>query len=114
MKLTSIVVLILLVSFPSVAQTQPLTAASELQLGVEAYNKINYEEAIDHLEKAIELDPNLLNASLYLSAARAAREMQLGVEAYNNVHYDEAIDHLQRAIESDPSLIDAGFYLATI
>jgi tetratricopeptide (TPR) repeat protein len=115
MKLTSIAVLLILpLSFPAVAQTQPLTAASELQQGVDAYNKIHYEEAIDHLEKAIELDPNLVNASLYLSAARAGRETQLGVEAYNNIHYEEAIEHLQRAIESDPSLVDARFYLATI
>src|ERR1039458_10296696 len=82
MKAISLVALAtLFLSFPAAAQTQPVTASSELQLGVEARysaltnampsasqadKTIHYEEAIKHFQKAIELDPSLLDARKYL------------------------------------------------
>jgi hypothetical protein len=45
------------------------TAATELNLGVEALKQSGYAEAVQHLEKAVSLDPENQNARMYLAKA---------------------------------------------
>jgi Tfp pilus assembly protein PilF len=40
---------------------------TELQLGIAAYEKAAYKEAVDHLKRAVLLDPSLTIAHLYLA-----------------------------------------------
>ena len=46
-----------------------LKARDQLNKGVGAFRNTQYQQAIDHFQKAIELDPSLLYARLYLATA---------------------------------------------
>jgi Tfp pilus assembly protein PilF len=105
MKPTLIVALaILVLSFPAAAQTQPVTAASEMQLGVEACKNTQYEEAIDHFKKATELDPSLLNAQMY--------HFQLGQTYFKWGDSTSGFRELSRAVELAPDNYHARIDLA--
>ena len=61
---------ILLLALAAAAQTYPASSDSETQLGVEAYKESQYDEAIQHFEKAVELDGSNLKARFYMGTAR--------------------------------------------
>ena len=46
-----------------------LKARDQLNKGVSSFRNGQYQEAIDHFQKAIGFDPNLLVARLYLATA---------------------------------------------
>ena len=48
-----------------------LAARDQLNKGVDAYKSAKYEEAIDHFQKATQLDPSLPMAKSYLATALA-------------------------------------------
>ncbi len=48
-----------------------LEARDQLNKGVQAYKSAQYEEAIDHFQKSIDLDPSYPQARLYLATAYA-------------------------------------------
>ena len=48
-----------------------LKARDQLNKGVQAYKNAKYEQAIDHFQQAVALDPTLINARLYLATAFA-------------------------------------------
>ena len=52
-----------------------LKARDQLNKGVTSYKNARYEEAIDHFQQAVNLDPKLLNARLYLGTALANQYM---------------------------------------
>lgn len=91
---------LLLPLFPA-AQTESATAAGELQLGVNAYKKDHYADAILHFEKAVDLDGSNLNARLYLAAACTALYIP-GVDTPENTQWGEkAIAQYQQVIDAD-------------
>jgi len=55
----------------STAACSKLSARDQLNKGVQAYKNTHYEEAIGHFQQAVELDPSLTNARLYLATAVA-------------------------------------------
>ena len=48
-----------------------LQARDNLNKGVQAFKDTHYEKSVDYFKKAIELDPDLTNAELYLATAYA-------------------------------------------
>ena len=69
-----------------------LRARDQLNKGVQSYKNAKYEEAINHFQKAVSLDPSLLNARLYLATAFAQQYIP-GVDAEdNNCMGQNAID----------------------
>jgi tetratricopeptide (TPR) repeat protein len=80
-----------------------------LQLGIAAYENTNYGNAIDHLERAVTLDPKSLIGHLYLA------------DAYENTYSEEcdwdcdtnehrrvrAIEEYRKVLELDPSNTEA-------
>src|SRR5882672_7728479 len=48
-----------------------LRARDQLNKGVQSYKSAKYEEAINHFQQAVALDPSLVNARLYLATAFA-------------------------------------------
>jgi tetratricopeptide (TPR) repeat protein len=91
----------LFLSFAAAAQTQPATSASELQMGIEAYKNAHYEDAIQHFERATELDPNNVPAHMYLATACASQYIPSVDLPDNDALAERAIDHYQHVLDSD-------------
>jgi tetratricopeptide (TPR) repeat protein len=84
-----------------------LRARDQLNKGVASYKNARYEEAIDHFQQAVTLDPSLLNARLYLATAYAQQYIP-GVDAEDNNRLgQEAIDQYKAVLERDPKSINS-------
>jgi tetratricopeptide (TPR) repeat protein len=79
-----------------------LRARDQLNKGVGSYKSARYEEAINHFQQAVSLDPKLLNARLYLATALANQYIP-GVDAEDNNRIgQQAIDEYQRVLDANP------------
>src|SRR5262245_6800340 len=65
-----------------------LRARDQLNKGVQAYKNAKYEEAIEHFNKSVELDPSLGVARLYLATAYFGQFVP-GVDSPENIHNAE-------------------------
>ena len=75
------------------------TFDDELKLGVAAYKDGHYDQAIQHFEKATQLDPGHINAHLYLATACVSQYIP-GVNTDDNKAYaEEAIAHYQTVLD---------------
>lgn len=91
----------------STAGCNKLKARDQLNKGVTSYKNARYEEAIDHFQKAVALDPGLINARLYLATAYAQQYIP-GVEAEDNNRLgQQAIDEYKAVLERDPKNINS-------
>lgn len=80
------------------------TARTELNSGVMAYKQGKYDEAIDHFQNAVSLDPSLLNAHLYLAAAFSQPYIPGVDTAENNKTAAKAIEQYREVLEADPKI----------
>src|ERR1700689_1820713 len=93
---------ILLALFSSVGCNK-LRARDQLNEGVKAYKDNHYEQAIDHFQQAVQLDPGLINARMYLATAFVSQYIPC-VDAPDNLRTaQQAIDEYQRVIDANPS-----------
>ena len=82
---------------------EKLKARDQLNKGVKAYKDNHYEQAIDHFQQAVQLDPGLINARMYLATAYVSQYIP-GVDSPDNLRTaDEAIKEYQRVIDMNPS-----------
>jgi tetratricopeptide (TPR) repeat protein len=80
-----------------------LRARDQLNKGVKSYKDNHYEQAIDHFQQAIQLDPTLINARMYLATAFVSQYIP-GVDSPDNLRTaQQAIDEYQRVIDANPS-----------
>jgi tetratricopeptide (TPR) repeat protein len=80
-----------------------LKARDQLNKGVQSYKNAKYEEAIDHFQKAVSLDPALLNARLYLATAYAQQYIP-GAETEDNTRMgQQAIEEYKTVLEHHPA-----------
>jgi len=80
-----------------------LRARDQLNKGVEAYKNSRYESAIDHFQQAVQLDPSLINARMYLATAFVSQYIP-GVDSGDNLRTaQQAIDQYQWVIDHNPS-----------
>jgi tetratricopeptide (TPR) repeat protein len=76
-----------------------LRARDQLNKGVTAYKNAKYEEAIDHFQQAVALDPKLINAKMYLATAFAQQYIP-GVDTPdNNKNAEQAIDQYKHVLD---------------
>ena len=81
---------------------QKLRARDQLNQGVRAYEAGDYESAIEHFKRAIELDPELLSARLYLATAYMTQYIP-GAESPENMQMAQAaLDYFQQVLDRDP------------
>jgi tetratricopeptide (TPR) repeat protein len=80
-----------------------LRARDQLNKGVEAYKNTHYEEAINHFQQAVELDPSLLNARMYLATAFAQQYIPGADTPDNNKMAEQAIEQYQKVLDSNPA-----------
>jgi tetratricopeptide (TPR) repeat protein len=79
-----------------------LRARDQLNKGVQSYKNAKYEEAIDHFQQAVTLDPTLLNARLYLATAFAQQYIPGADAPDNNKFAEQAIEQYKAVLERDP------------
>ena len=84
-----------------------LRARDQLNKGVQSYKNAKYEEAINHFQQAVSLDPSLLNARLYLATAYAQQYIPGADTADNNRMGESAIDEYKSVLERDPKNINS-------
>jgi len=91
----------------SILGCNTLRARDQLNKGVTSYKSTRYEEAIDHFQKAVSLDPGLINARLYLATAYA-QQYVAGVDTpENNRMAEQAIDAYKQVLERDKKNINS-------
>ncbi|MBI3933708.1 MAG: tetratricopeptide repeat protein [Acidobacteria bacterium] len=80
-----------------------LKARDELNKGVAFYKAAKYPLAVERFKEAVELDPTLVNARLYLATAYANQYVP-GSQSDENLKVGEqAIAEFQKVLEVDPS-----------
>jgi len=84
-----------------------LIARDHLNKGVQAYKNAKYEQAIDHFQQAVKLDPSLINARLYLATAYAQQYIPGADTPDNNRMAEQAIDQYQQVLQVDPKNINS-------
>jgi tetratricopeptide (TPR) repeat protein len=84
-----------------------LKARDNLNKGVQAYKNSKFEQAIDHFQQAVALDPSLINARLYLATAYAQQYIP-GADTPENNHYaEQAIEEYKVVLGVDPRNINS-------
>ena len=84
-----------------------LKARDRLNKGVQSYKAAKYEDAIERFKEAVELDPNLKNAKLYLATAYAQQVIE-NLESEENLrNANLAIEQYQNVLKQDPSDINS-------
>src|SRR5215471_15111675 len=80
-----------------------LKARDQLNKGVKAYKDNHYEQAIDHFQESVRLDPSLINARMYLATAYVSQYIP-GVDSPDNLRTaQQAIDEYLKVIDANPS-----------
>jgi tetratricopeptide (TPR) repeat protein len=84
-----------------------LKARDQLNKGVHAYKAAKYEQAIEHFEAAIALDPKLINARLYLATALAQQYIPNLATEDNIAMGEKAIAAYKDVLEHAPDNINS-------
>jgi tetratricopeptide (TPR) repeat protein len=101
----------------SMSGCSQLEARDQLNKGVEAYKSAHYEEAIEHFQKATELDPSLPMAKTYLATA-LAQNVVPGMDTPDNIKTaNQAIGIFKEVLATNPNDVNsikqiAGIYLS--
>jgi Tetratricopeptide repeat len=84
-----------------------LKARDQLNKGVAAYKNAKYEEAIGHFQNAVNLDPSLPMARLYLATAYAQQVVPDLKTPENLKNANLAIQGFQEVLDKDPKDISS-------
>lgn len=84
-----------------------LKARDHLNKGVQAYKNAKYEQAIDHFQQSVALDPTLINARLYLATAYAQQYIPGADTPDNNKFAEQAIDQYKQVLDKQPKNINS-------
>ncbi len=76
-----------------------LRARDQLNKGVTAYKNAKYEEAIDHFQQSVALDPHLINAKMYLATAFAQQYIPGADTPDNNKMAEQAIEQYKHVLD---------------
>ncbi|HZD76989.1 MAG TPA: tetratricopeptide repeat protein [Acidobacteriaceae bacterium] len=91
-----------------------LKARDQLNKGVQAYKNARYEEAIEHFQTAVNLDPSLTMTHMYLATAYAQQVVPNSDTAANAALAQHAIAGYKDALQIDPSNVNAIKGIASI
>jgi hypothetical protein len=80
-----------------------LKARDQLNKGVQAYKSARFEEAVEHFQNAISLDPDLPTAKLYLATAYASQVVPDVKTADNIKNANSAIALFQEVLDKQPN-----------
>jgi len=91
-----------------------LKARDHLNKGVGAFRNAAFQQAIMHFKTAVELDPTLLNARLYLATAYAQQYIPGGDSPDNIKVGKQAIEGFEDVLKMDPNNVTAIASIAQI
>jgi|SRR5262245_13025445 len=91
-----------------------LQARDNLNKGVRAFRDAHYENAVKYFQQAVELDPDLTTAEIYLGTAYAQQFVPGGRGEDNQRNADMAIKTFENVARRDPSNVNAVAGLASI
>ena len=111
---TTIAVLLLLFSLLVSAGCSKLRARDELNKGVRAYKAAQFDTAVEHFKRAIENDPSLINARIYLATAYASQFVPGHPSEENKRLGEAAIRAFENVLEYDPENVISLSYIAQI
>jgi tetratricopeptide (TPR) repeat protein len=95
-------ILAMLLALLSAVGCEKLRARDQINKGVQAYKNAKYEDAIEHFKNAVQLDPSLLNARLYLATAYMQQYIPGADSPENNRFAEQAIDEFKKVLETQP------------
>ena len=91
-----------------------LKARDQLTKGVQAFKSARYEEAVDHFQKSIALDPSYEDAKLYLATAYSYQVVPNLQTPENLAIAQKALDGFNAALAKDPNNVTALKQIASI
>src|SRR6202140_2330511 len=91
-----------------------LRARDQLNKGVQAFKNARYEEAVDHFQTAIKLDPNYEDAKLYLATAYSYQVVPNLDSPENLALAQKARDGFQEVLAKNPNDLTALQQIASI
>src|SRR5215471_847658 len=91
-----------------------LQARDNLDKGVQAFRDTHYEKSVDYFKKAVELDPELTTAELYLATAYAQQFVPNGRGEDNEKNAKLAVQTFEDVLKRDPTNVNAVAGLASI
>lgn len=117
MKLTAripVTAALLALMLSSVTGCNRLKARDQLTKGVQAFKNARYEEAVNHFQTAIELDPNYDTAKLYLATSYSYQVVPNLDTPENMALAKKALDGFQAILQKDPNDVTALKQIASI
>src|SRR5271155_202822 len=84
-----------------------LRARDLLNKGVAAFKNAQFDSAVEDFKQAKELDPDLLNARLYLATAYATQYIPGAPSQENMRHGEQAIAEFKEVLAQDPNNLSA-------
>jgi tetratricopeptide (TPR) repeat protein len=105
---------VLLAMVAGLSGCSKLRARDLLNKGVAAFKNAQFDAAVEDFKQAKELDPDLLNASLYLATAYASQYIPGAPSDENMRHGQEAIAEYKGVLDKDPNNMSAIDGLASI
>jgi len=91
-----------------------LQARDNLNKGVRAFRDAHYENAVNFFKQAVELDPDLTTAEIYLATAYSQQFVPGGRGEENDKNAQLAIQTFENVLKRDPNNINAYAGLASI
>jgi tetratricopeptide (TPR) repeat protein len=91
-----------------------LQARDNLNKGVRAFRDAHYERAVEFFRQAVELDPDLTTAEIYLATAYAQQYVPGSREGESKKNAERAIETFQNVLKRDPNNVNAIAGLASI
>jgi len=85
------------------AFAQEPSAADEVRAGVLAYKFLDYPGATEHFKAALNLDPSLTAARLFLATAYAQQYVAGDESAANIAMAEQAIEEFKKVLNSEPT-----------
>jgi len=95
-------ILAVLLALLSAVGCEKLRARDQINKGVQAYKSAKFEEAIEHFKNAVQLDPTLLNARLYLATAYMQQYIPGADSPENNRYAEQAIEEFKKVLDANP------------
>src|SRR5947199_9078371 len=98
----------------SAASCAKLQARDNLNKGVRAFRDAHYENAVTYFKQAVELDPDLTTAEIYLATAYSQQFIPGGRGEDNEKNAQLAIQTFENVLKRDPNNVNAIAGLASM